>query len=151
MGWDNKKVVILFVGLALMFSFLWTASPVYGFLPFQFLPMVAFLRHRAGDGPWVAILSGLLLDLALGVPLGVFGFSLTAASFLFSELSRKVLLTPRASVIFLILYLAVKDLIALGILSAFSIRWTPSILGYFLTLLAYYPIYIKNERKFRET
>ncbi len=143
-------MVILYLIVALMLSFLWTASPIFSVLPFQFLPLLAFLRHRHKDGPWVAAAAGLLTDLALGLPLGTFGLSLSLSSFLFREAFRSFLLTPRVTLVLLFLYLLAKDLIAMGVLAFFSMRWSPSFLAYLLTLLAYYPVYKKNERALRK-
>ncbi len=90
------------------------------------------------------------MDLALGLPLGVFGLSLTVSSFLFREAFRGFLLTPKVTFAFLFFYLLMKDLFAMGVLAFFSMHWSPSFLSYLLTLLAYYPIYRRNERTLRK-
>ncbi len=143
-------MVRLFFLVALLVSFLWEASPVSGPLPFQFLAMLAFLRARDPDGAYWATAAGFLADLASGAPLGVFSFSFTLSGLFLHLITEKILPTPRTMFFLLLVFLLLKDLVALGILSLFSIGYSLSIKSYILTLLAYYPIYRRNERQFRE-
>ncbi len=144
-------MVRLFLVVALLFSFLWEASPISGPLPFQFLAMLAFLMARHPDGAYWATLAGFLADLASGTPLGVFAFSFTLSALFLHWITGKILPTPRTMIFLLLVFLLIKDLVAMGLLSLFSTGYSLSIKSYVLTLLAYYPIYIRNARKFRET
>ncbi len=144
-------MVTLMIALALFLSFLWEASPISTILPFQFLSLMAFIRAGRRDAPYFATICGLLLDIASGTPLGVFAFALTISSLFLRWITQRVLPSPKTMFFLLVFFLICRDLVALGLLKMFSAGYSISLKSYIFTLLAYYPIYRRNEREYRKT